>query len=261
MPEPETDLDLLTGAARAAGEIAMRHFAGPREAWEKADDQGPVTQADLEVDAMLRQALLAARPDYGWLSEETPDSPDRLSRTSLFVVDPIDGTRAFIAGEKTWAHSLAVVRDGRVSAGVVYLPAKDRLYAAAAGAGARLNEAAITVADPEEAEATLLTSRAGLAPRHWPGGVPPVSRSYRASIANRLALVAEGRFDALVSFRPTWEWDIAAGALILAEAGGRATDTLGRTLRFNNPRPQAHGILGAGPQLHARLVHRAADRA
>ena len=118
---PERDLALLTDAAREAGRIAMRFWRRDPQVWDKGGEHGPVTEADLAVNDMLKPMLLAARPDYGWLSEETPDNADRLSRDTVFIVDPIDGTRAFVAGEETLAHSLAVAHQrpgdggGRVS--------------------------------------------------------------------------------------------------------------------------------------------------
>ena len=119
---PEADLDLLIAAAQEAGQLALGYWRNRPREWDKGDGAGPVTEADLAVDARLRARLTAARPDHGWLSEESPDDGSRLGRRRLFVVDPIDGTRAFIAGETGWALALAVVEDGRVTAGVVHLP-------------------------------------------------------------------------------------------------------------------------------------------
>ncbi|MBF9032948.1 3'(2'),5'-bisphosphate nucleotidase CysQ [Rhodobacterales bacterium HKCCE2091] len=235
----------------------MRHFGGDREGWQKPGGQGPLTNADLEIDGMLKEYLRAARPDYGWLSEETPDGPERLSRESIFVVDPIDGTRAFIEGETTWCISIGIATGGRASAGAIYRPARDLLYSAAVGAGARMNGQPISVSGMEaERGATLLTSRANLKAELWPGGVPPVSHKFRSSFANRLALVAQGRFDAMVSFRPAWDWDIAAGVVILDEAGGTVTDTMGAAPVFNGVDGKQAGILAATPAVHGALLER-----
>ncbi|NCW68017.1 MAG: 3'(2'),5'-bisphosphate nucleotidase CysQ, partial [Marivivens sp.] len=133
---PVTDLDLLIVAARKAGDIAADFFKSAPKVWDKPAGQGPVTEADLAVDTMLRETLTAVRPSYGWLSEETDDTSDRLSTTRQFIIDPIDGTRAFIDGSKDWAHSLAIVENGQVIAGVVYLPMKDQMFAAWHGKGA-----------------------------------------------------------------------------------------------------------------------------
>ncbi|MCB1351631.1 MAG: 3'(2'),5'-bisphosphate nucleotidase CysQ [Rhodobacteraceae bacterium] len=252
---PEADLPLLITAAHAAGEIAMRHFAGDRAATEKPDAQGPVTEADLEVDRMLRDRLLAARPDYGWLSEESENDPARLDAERVFIVDPIDGTRAFVEGGKAWSHALAVAERGRVVAGVVFLPRLERTYSAAAGEGAVCNGEPIRVSRREVLTgAKVLVNATQLDPKFWPSGVPAIERHFRSSLAYRMCLAAEGRYDAMLTFRDAWEWDIAAGDLIAREAGGRVTDRLGHAPVFNNPRPALPGVIAAPPELHARLL-------
>ena len=252
---PEDDLTLLAEAARRAGRLAAQMQGQGVRSWEKPGGAGPVSEADIAVDAALREDLLGARPDYGWLSEETEDDPARLARERVFIVDPIDGTRNFIDGGRTWALSLAVAHRGAVVAAAVHLPARDKMYLAAAGGGASLNGAPIAVSRRESLEgAQVLAARAGLDPASWRGPVPGMRRAFRPSLAYRLALVAEGRFDAMLTLRPSWEWDIAAGALIVCEAGGAATDRRGRALEFNRPEPKAEGILAANVALHASLA-------
>lgn len=261
MPAPEADLDLLTRAALSAGEIALRFFRGKAKVWDKADNQGPVSEADLAVNDHLRDLMGGARPGYGWMSEESDPLGDqsRLGAETLFIVDPIDGTRAFLDGQPGWAHALAVVQGGVPLAAVVHLPALGLTYAARAGAGATLNGAPIaatTCADPEGA--TALTTRAALDPAFWPGGVPGLVRHFRPSLAWRLALVGEGRFDAMLTLRDAWDWDIAASALIASEAGALVTDLSGAALAFNSPGARSPGILAAPPGLHAALRARMA---
>ncbi|MSU91937.1 3'(2'),5'-bisphosphate nucleotidase CysQ [Rhodobacteraceae bacterium 2CG4] len=249
------DLALLVRAARIAGPIAMRHFRAAPRAWDKPGGAGPVSEADLEVDAALAAVLRAARPDYGWLSEESPDDAARLQRARVFVVDPIDGTRAFLAGTSAFSHALAVVERGAVTAAVVYLPAQDRLFAAARGGGASLNGAAIRVsAAAEPAASRILATRPSLLPEHWPRGVPTAERGYRPSLAYRMCLVAEGRYDALATFRDSWDWDLAAGTLIVREAGGTVTDAAGAAPVFATARPRQAGCIAAPPALHRRLL-------
>jgi myo-inositol-1(or 4)-monophosphatase len=253
---PDADLALLVEAAMTAGDIARRHFRQDPDIWTKSDES-PVTEADIAIDRVLRADLLGARPDYGWISEETEDDPVRLQADRVFVVDPIDGTRAFIEGETSFAHSIAIVDGGEPVAGVVYLPMKDKLYAAARGLGATLNGTPIRIsAALGETGAQILATKPNLDPKHWPGGVPPFTRVYRPSLAYRLALVAEGRFDGMVTFRDTWEWDIAAGAILVSEAGGAVTDGRGETLWFNAPVPRAKGIMAAPTPLHSALLRR-----
>ena len=254
---PEIDLDLLCAAARRAGAIAMQYFCKNPVVTDKPDGAGPVTEADLAVNTMLEQVLGAARPDYGWLSEETEDSTARLSTNRQFVIDPIDGTRAFIEGTKDWGHALAVVENGQVVDAAVYMPVRDLLFAASVGAGATRNGVSIQPTDPEVGDATMLGAKVNLNPQFWKdGAVPPVKRSFRSSLAYRLCLVADGSFDGMMTFRPSWEWDIAAGALIATEAGASVTDQFDQALLFNNAHPQVPGVLAAGPKLHAALVTR-----
>ncbi|SEN59464.1 myo-inositol-1(or 4)-monophosphatase [Loktanella fryxellensis] len=255
---PATDLTLLLSAAQAAGDVAMRHFKTDPQVWDKADDQGPVTEADFAVNALLADRLRSARPAYGWLSEESPDDGARLGTQRQFVVDPIDGTRAFIAHSLDWAIALAVIEDRRVIAGVVTLPARGLTYAAAYGQGATLNGQLLCVTQTRDpATAQVLTTRPNLAARHWQGGAPPAfATAFRSSLAYRMCLVAEGRYDAMLTLRPSWEWDIAAGALIVTEAGGHATDRTGADLLFNAAHPQVNGVIAGGgvhPALRAAL--------
>ena len=253
---PASDLPLLIEAAEEAGRIATRYIGAPIEIRDKPDGAGPVTEADLAVDAALAQILRAARPDYGWLSEETEDTVDRLGAERVFIVDPIDGTRAFIDGDDIWAHSLAVAERGVITAAVIYLPMCDKIYTAAAGQGATLNGVPIrTGARRALPGATLLAAKPALDPEHWrEGRVPTLRRGFRPSLAYRLALVAEGRFDAMLTLRPTWEWDAAAGDLILREAGAATSDRRGGGLVFNNPVPQVAGIAAANRALHTGLI-------
>jgi myo-inositol-1(or 4)-monophosphatase len=251
---PETDLELLIDAARAAAEIAMAYWRqGDARSWAKSDDT-PVTEADLAVDAALRARLTAARPDYGWLSEESPDDPDRLGRARVFVVDPIDGTRDFAKGGRQWAHALAVVEDGAPIASVILLPLRDALFAAARGQGATRDGSPIRVSARRDlAGARVLATRASMLPGRWTCPPPRLRRENRASLSLRLARVAEGRFDATFSFRATWDWDIAPGALIAAEAGAAVTDMHGGGFAFNAADPRSPGLIVAPPALHGAL--------
>ncbi|MEM9433636.1 MAG: 3'(2'),5'-bisphosphate nucleotidase CysQ [Pseudomonadota bacterium] len=253
MPE-SSDLDLLIEGARAAGDIARKFFKANPETWEKSGDAGPVTEADIAIDTMLRHELRAARPDYGWLSEETEDDKSRLSAQDVFIVDPIDGTRAFVAGEASFSHSLAIARNGIVTAAVVYLPVKEKLYYASKNGPSLCNDVTLSCSEADIGSARVLATKPNMKPEFWNGTVPSFSRHFRPSLAYRLSLVAEGMFDAMLSFRPCWEWDIAAGALIVARAGGIASDQNGGELRFNSANAQTSGCVAAGPALHASLM-------
>lgn len=251
---PARDLALLTSAVLAAGDIALQYWRTDQIVHHKGEG-GPVSEGDFAVDRYLRDTLLAARPDYGWLSEETEDSDERLQHERAFVVDPIDGTRSYVEGGSTWAISAAVVEQGQPFAGVVFLPQREKLYTAGRGAGAMRDGAPIRQSGRATLDgAEVLASRAMFDAHHWPGGLPSLKREFRPSLAYRLCLVAEGRFDAMLTVRPTWEWDIAAGVLIAEEAGAIASDATGRPLRFNQPHPQSAGAVVATPAVHGGLL-------
>ncbi len=253
---PETDLSLLIKAAEHAGEIATRYHGPDAKRWDKPGNAGPVTEADLEVDAYLKATLLEARPDYGWLSEETEDNDQRQSKERVFIIDPIDGTRSFAEGSRTWAHSLAIASDGIVTAAVVFLPQRELMFVAATGQGTRCNDREISVSPQGDlTKSTVLAARPNLDGHHWLDGQAPVfKREYRPSLAYRLACVAQGRFDAMLTLRPSWEWDIAAGDLLIREAGGHSTDRTGAPLQFNNILPKLDGVLAANHGLHSAIA-------
>lgn len=253
---PAHDLPLLIDAARMAGRVATSFAGKTAQRWDKPGDAGPVTEADLAVNALLLSTLMLARPDYGWLSEETEDTTQRLSHDRVFIVDPIDGTRSFVEGSNTWAHSIAVAEHGQITAAVVYLPLRNKLYAAAKGQGATCNGTLIRASDNAALhQSTVLAAKPALMDHHWKTRqVPTFKRNYRPSLAYRLALVAEGRFEAMLTLRHSWEWDIAAGALIAAEAGGIASDRTGAPLRFNNADPRLNGVVAGGRPACAALI-------
>ncbi|MBN9545646.1 MAG: 3'(2'),5'-bisphosphate nucleotidase CysQ [Alphaproteobacteria bacterium] len=248
MPGLETDLDLLNSAVREAGKIALRFFGGHFKRWTK-DGGSPVTEADLAVDTFLKNTLKAARPGYGWLSEESLDDPARLEARRIFVVDPIDGTVAFMKGRPHFTICAAVVEDGRPTAGVVFNPAADENFTAEAGHGAFLNGAPIHVGGRTEiAGCRLLGNKQAFA------GWPPMHIENFSSIAYRVALVAAGRFDAMISLTTKRDWDMAAADIILGEAGGRLVGSDDTLLTYNGPLALQGATIAAGPGLTGPLL-------
>ena len=247
-----TDLDLLIDSAREAGELALRCQSAGLTVSSKLGGS-PVTDGDLAVDALLKQRLLGARPDYGWLSEETADNSDRLSRRRLFVVDPIDGTTAYLKGTPWYSISVSVVEDGRPVAGVVCAPALDEVYTAEIGAEPRLNGKAIRVSNRRELYGcAMLADARAMAAADWP--LMDVAR--RNSIALRLCLVAAGAFDGMVSVSHLHEWDMAAGDLIANLAGARVSDSHGRPIAYNRAIPRSRGLICANSALHSLIEDR-----
>ncbi len=243
-------------AAGSAADIALGYWKTDIRV-ESKKGGSPVSEADYAVDAHLRKILTSARPDYGWLSEESEDSPSRLSCETVFVVDPIDGTRAYVAGKPTWAISIAVVRHCRPVAAVVHLPARGKSYTAVKGGGARLNGLPVATGRRNSPEgATVLGPSSSLNPRMWAQKPPLLHRHWRPSLAYRFCLVAEGRFDAVLTLKDAWEWDIAAGLLIAQEAGAKVTDREGRQPFLNSVGAKVAGMFAAEPTLHQALISR-----
>jgi myo-inositol-1(or 4)-monophosphatase len=253
----EADLDLAREAAVEAGELAQSHFGAGRRSWYKGPGQ-VVTEADLAVDALLHDRLRDARPNYGWLSEERVDDGSRTRCARAWVVDPIDGTRAFAEGVPQFAISVALVERGEPLLGVVLNPATGERFEASRGAGAWLNGMRLRVSSRTAlAGAALLSSRTEMKRRHWPDMIPEARFTTIGSLAYKLALIAEGRFDGLVSLRASHDWDIAAAQLLASEAGGRLTDAAGRPVVLNQETPRHAGLAVAGTlRLHEALLAR-----
>ncbi|PHP66209.1 3'(2'),5'-bisphosphate nucleotidase CysQ [Zhengella mangrovi] len=249
------ELALLREAAREAGRIALRYFRRDPDVWMK-DGNSPVSEADLAVDSFLRDGLMAARPDYGWLSEETADDLARLEARRTFVVDPIDGTRAFVDGRDVWCVSVAIVEDGRSIAGVLDCPVLDEVYEASAGGGARRNGEPLAVNGTRDEP--VLGGPAWMT-RQLPAALR--DRMHRIahipSLAYRLAMVADGRLDGTFIRPDSHDWDIAAAELVLREAGGSLVGSDGDTPPMAT-RNSRHGRMAAGspamlPQLLSTL--------
>lgn len=250
------DRELLVTAVREAGAIARAGFEGVSKSWEKSKGN-PVTETDLAVDKFLHERLCEARADYGWLSEESADNIDRLTKARIFVVDPIDGTLAFIKRKPEFTICAAVVEAGLPVAAAIYNPMTEEMFAAALGAGATLNGAAIRVSDRAQLEGCrMLVAQDVIKHPAWPKAWPEMNIGKRASIAYRMALVANGRYDAMMALSTKCEWDSASGTLIMQEAGGFATMHSGAPLPYNQPVPHHRSLICAGPKLHAAILER-----
>ncbi len=249
MTGPDSDLALITEAAREAGALALTYAEQGVKVTTKSDGT-PVTEADQAVDAFLRARLMAARPAYGWLSEESPDDGSRTRCDRVFVVDPIDGTRAFVRGTAWWTISIGVVSAGQAKTGVVYAPVLGELYSAERGRGATRNGLALQGSKREDlAGAAILGDPDRLKPPHW----PVMTIVQRNSIALRIVQAAAGDFDAVIAFGTKRDWDIAAGLVIAEEAGLQVTDHQGSAIQLNSPETRCKSLIGAPSRLH-RLI-------
>nr|WP_255720396.1 3'(2'),5'-bisphosphate nucleotidase CysQ [Acuticoccus kalidii] len=258
MTSAREDTDVLVAAVRAGGEVARRYFGAAAERWDKADGT-PVSVADLEVDRCLAEHLRGARPHYGWVSEETSAAPGVCGRA--FVVDPIDGTRAFLRGETAWTVVAAVVEDGRPIAAAILRPVTGVLYCASLGGGAFRDGAPVHVTGRTRLDGAEI---AAPGPLFREGGFPERGVKRAASIpslALRLARVAEGRLDGVITKQGPHHWDLAAADLIVHEAGGTLT-SLDGTRPLYDSASTAHAPIVAGPRDLAEALRRlAADYA
>lgn len=240
-------LDQVVLAVREAGSVIESVRAAGFAVTSKGA-AGPVTDADRRADALLRARLLDLHP-AGWLSEETADSPARREQATLWVVDPLDGTREFVQGLPEYTVAVALVDAEGPLLGVVCNPATGDLFAAERGAGTRRNGARVRVQEGETCLASRSEVRRGEFEAFGDWAVRPVG-----SIAYKLALVAAGDAAMTLSRGPKHEWDVCAGALLVAEAGGLATDVFGGSLRYNQPFPKTRGILAGAPEAYARAL-------
>jgi myo-inositol-1(or 4)-monophosphatase len=248
--------DLLVFATREAGAMALEYFKpGARTSAQVETKVGgsPVTNADLAADSLLKRRLREALPEAGWLSEETVDDFERLTCRSLIVVDPIDGTRAFVIGDPRWAVSAALVVDERPIAGVVHAPALGETYAAARGEGATFNGATLVpvAAWPPRAAAGPKPIIQAVAAKL---GAPVEITPRVPSLAYRLSIVARGAVDFAVAAENSHDWDIAAADIVLEEAGARLIDASGERLRYNSRQVRRGALIAAPDAAATRLI-------
>jgi len=250
------DLDLIIDAAREAGALALRlRSAGLEVAYKPGNS--PLTNADLAADAQLKERLRSARPDYGWLSEETADNTERLTRDRIFVVDPIDGTRAFVKGRPWWSVCIAVVEADRPVAAVVFAPDLDEIYTAQSRGGAYLNGKPIEASQTAQVEGcSMVGDEVMFQHPSWPTPWPNMRIEPRNSTAYRMCLVASGAFDATIAMGPKSDWDIAAAELIATESKAHCSDHKGRPFVYNRPNPQQRSMVCAAPRLAPLILER-----
>lgn len=249
----QRELEVAIAAARAGGAVVRKYYKGEYEVHEKAPDN-PLTVADTEADAVIKKTVLEAFPDDGWLSEETRDTPERLTKSRVWIVDPLDGTKEFTQHIPEFCVCVALVIDGVVQVGVSYNPAEDLLFAARRGGGTTLNGKPVrcTRGTPL-ADAVVLASRSEDKRGEWDAYKPLMKVKLTGSVAYKFALIAAGLADATFSLTPKNEWDICAGTMLVEEAGGVVTDRFGKPLTFNNAKTLLPGLIAAGTTLYGPL--------
>jgi myo-inositol-1(or 4)-monophosphatase len=245
---------------REAGELARVTLRGPFKRWTKGDDNSPVSEGDIAVNNLLRTKLSAFAPEAGWLSEETEDNLPGRATATAWIVDPIDGTRAYITGRSDWTISVALVEDGQPVLAALYAPATDEMFLAARGKGVTRNGAAITTNRGAALEGAKLAG-----PKRYLDKLSGLNPNILAqpkvhSLALRLTRVAQGELDVAFASPGSHDWDLAAADLLVHEAGGLMTGLTGQRLTYNRPHVEHGALIAAGPPRHATLLDLVRDR-
>jgi myo-inositol-1(or 4)-monophosphatase len=249
----EHDSALLVAAVREAGALAHALFRTELKNWTKGASS-PVSEADVAVNDLLEKRLRSATPDYGWLSEESADDPARLERRLVWIVDPIDGTRGYLAGKEDWCVSVALVENESPLLAAVFAPASDEFFFAARGQGASCNGVALHATPGTELDFSRVAGPKPLIERLRKTADEIVLHPRIGSLALRLCRVADGRLDAAFAGGQSRDWDLAAADLIVHEAGGNMTALAGDAILYNRPEV-THGVLvAAGHDRHAEII-------
>ncbi len=244
----QADADLLFTTVRQAGALALKLSTQNVKRWSKPDGS-TVTEADLEIDMFLKSHLLTQRPSYGWLSEETPDNTNRLDKQRLWIVDPIDGTNSFVNGSDGWCIGAALIKDGRPIVSALFRPAANEFFWAAKNAGAYCNDSPLVPRGGAALGGAELLGTGRAAKCLLPFGVKG-HNAPQIPLLLRLAYVAAGKADIALSFGDKNDWDLAAGDLLVQEAGAVLTDVDGKQMIYNTAQPWQNGLLAAGLERH-----------
>jgi myo-inositol-1(or 4)-monophosphatase len=247
------DAALLHDTVREAGALALKLFGTELRNWIKGQSS-PVSEADLAVNDLLAQRLRGATPQYGWLSEESADDPERLQRRRVWIVDPIDGTRSYLAGREDWCVSVALVEDEVPLLGAVFAPVTGEMFLARRGEGATRNDQPIRAAAGSRLDPARIVGPKPLVQRLGDALEPGAIHPRIGSLALKICRAAEGRLDAAFAGGQSRDWDLAAADLIVHEAGGTMTSLTGDAIVYNRPEVVHDTLVAAGRERHARIV-------
>lgn len=240
---------LLCEAVREAGELALEMFDAGVASWDKSDGT-PVSDADLIVDKLLAGKLRGATPDFGWLSEETAREDASRSKPFVWVVDPIDGTSAFVGGSRQWCIGACLLSHGRPVAAAAFAPAQDRFYDAVLGAGARLNGKLMQISGKSGLDGSrFVAHKSALNKSKWIPPVPQINCAMTTSLILRQCVVASGEYDGAIAFGKKHDWDLAPGDLIVHEAGGCTLDLAGNRFTYNRASTRQNGLMAGSKAL------------
>lgn len=252
-PDTKAHAALLADTVREAGALALGMFRTELKTWTKGASS-PVSEADIAVNDFIEARLRTATPDHGWLSEESAEDISRLGKSLVWIVDPIDGTRAYLARQDDWTISVALVCDGSPILAAVFAPVTDEFYFAVRGQGATLNNVAIQATSGDALDLARVAGPKAIVARLNEIGEGISLHPRIGSLALRLCRIADGQIDVAIAGGNSRDWDLAAADLIVHEAGGEMTEICGDSLVFNRS-DVAHGLLiAAGRARHARVI-------
>ena len=248
----ERELTTLVEAVRKAGAKVSELVRNGFEVQTKPD-RSPVTTVDLEVNRILHKMQRREFPQDGWLSEESPDDSDRLTNTRVWIVDPIDGTKALVNRMPEFCISAALVERGVPVVAAILNPSTDELFTAVRGGGLFLNGARVTLSPPHDFDPIMMVGAREFRSDRWSTLAETARCRPMYSIAHAPALVAAGRIQAAFTIEPEHEWDVAAGVLLIEESGGTISDAAGKPFVFNQPTPRFRGVIGVAVTAHKDL--------
>ncbi len=241
--------ELLCDAVREAGELALRMSRAGVDSWDKTDGT-PVSDADLAVDKLLAARLQAETPEFGWLSEEIGREDGTQGKSNVWVVDPIDGTSAYLSGSEHWCVGACLLSQGRPVAAAAFAPAQGRFYEAMLGAGARLNGNTMRVSGKQELDgSSFVAHKSAISQSKWKSPVPQINCAMTTSLILRHCVVATGEFDGAIAFGKKHDWDLAPGDLIVHEAGGSTRDLDARRFVYNRAGTRQNGLMAGSKAL------------
>ena len=246
------DFALMEAAVREAGTLGLAMFRTELRTWTKGESS-PVSEADIAVNDLIEKRLRGATPDYGWLSEESIDDSARLGSRFTWIIDPIDGTRSYLAGREDWCVCVALVEDQRPVMAAVYAPSTDEFFLAMRGQGTTCNGRPVQATPGTALDFARIAGPKPLVER-LPHPQELVLHPRIGSLALRLCWIANGRLDAAFAGGQSKDWDLAAADLIVHEANGRMSELSGDPILYNR-REVTHGLLvAAGADRHAHIV-------
>jgi 3'(2'), 5'-bisphosphate nucleotidase len=257
----KTEMETAKDLALRAGAILLKHYAEDTSVqWKGKND--PVTAADLEVSRFLVEEIRAHFPGDAILCEEEKDDLTRLNNPRVWILDPMDGTKEFIARRGEFAVMIGLAVNGEARLGVLYQPTQDKLYFGAARHGAYLTQAGATQRLSVSTESDFSKSTMALSRSHLSTTTEAIRKQLgiaqtvqSGSIGIKIGLVCEAQAHVYVQGRGTSLWDTCAPEAILREAGGKMTDTSGNPFRYDIAEVRnLHGVIATNGTLHDKVV-------